>query len=300
MDTVSPLANPPEPTVRELTISMCAYEHMALSDALTRASELGFTQVELVADQPHLFLVDWTVGRMARLARELEGLGLRVAAVTAETGRGFFSPIPPGPIHEPSLITPQASGRRLRQEYLQRALDFSLGLGAPTLVVASGACLPGVPPALGWELLIEGLSLLLSRAEDVGVLIAVAPRPGHLVATTRDFLALQQALQHPLLGISLDTAQLMLAGEAAEGAVAATAGRIWRVQLTDARRPSPYRLRPGLGDTDLAGALSCLRAARFGGPVVLSLENYTATPDRAVQEALAHLATLSAPPASAA
>jgi sugar phosphate isomerase/epimerase len=269
-----------------LALSASVYEHLALPDALSRIAELGYEAVELVADQPHFFPAHWTMGQALRLARSVEAEGLRVVNVSCETGRGFFSPIPAGPVYEPSMITPQLAGRRLRMQHLRRCLDLAFTLGAPCITVASGACLPGVPPAMAWEHLNEALTVLLSHAEELGVLVAIAPRPGHLIGHTEDALALLEALPHPLLGVSLDTAQLTVQGEPLQAAFMACADRTWTVQLTDAKRPSPYRLRPGQGDVDWRAVSDVLRAIGYQGPCTLHLENYVDTPDMAAQHAL--------------
>lgn len=280
------------PAFTQLALSTSAYDQLALAEALPRIAELGYEAVELVADQPHLFPAHWTMGQAMRLRRVLEDEGLRVINLSCETGRGFFAPIPAGPVYEPSMITPHPSGRRLRMQHLRRCLDLAFALGAPCMTVASGACLPGVSPAQGWDLLTEGLTVLLSHAEELGVLVGVAPRPGHLVARTEDFLALQECLSHPLLGVSLDLAQLSVHNEPYQAAVLSCADRIWTVQATDAKLPTSYRVRPGLGDVPIAGMLEALRAIGYAGPFTLHLENYVFNPDQAAQEALRYLVEL--------
>lgn len=269
-------------------LALCAsvYDHLALPDALPRIAELGYNAVELVADQPHLFPSHWSMGQAMRLAETLEREGLRVVNLACETGRGFFSPIPAGPVYEPSMITPLNAGRRLRMQHLRRCLDLAFTLGSPCITVASGQCLPGVPPAMAWEHLIEALTVLLSHAEELGVLVAIAPRPGHLIGHTEDVLALLEAMPHPLLGVSLDTAQLALQGEPIQAAFMACADRTWTVQLTDAKRLSPYRLRPGQGDVDWRAVSDVMRTIGYQGPCTLHLENYVDTPDQAAQQAL--------------
>lgn len=277
---------PYHPARPRVALSASLYDHLALPEALPRIADLGYRSVELIADQPHLFPASWTMGQAMRLARVVEQEGLRVANLSCETGRGFYSPIPAGPVYEPSLITPLGSGRRLRMQHLRRCLDLAFTLGAPCITIASGACLPGMTPAMGWDHLIEALTVLLSHAEELGVLVAVAPRTGHLIARTEDFLTLQEALPHPLLGVSLDAAQLAQQHESAQAAVLSCADRIWTVQLTDAKLPGTFRICPGRGDVDLAGMWDALEAIAYHGPVTLHLENHADAPEEAGQAAL--------------
>lgn len=269
-----------------MALCTSVFESDSLSDALTRTAELGYQRVELVADLPHLFPAHWTVGQAARLARQLEELQLQVSNLSAETGRGFFSPIPAGPIYEPSLITPHTVARRLRLQHLRRCLDFAFTLGAPCITVSSGFCLPGISPAQAFEVLQEALTVLLSHAEELGILVAIAPRPGQLIARTEDFLALHEAIAHPLLGLHLDLAQLALQHEPAAPAILSSAGRIWTVAATDAKLPHCYRLRPGQGDVDLDGMLQTLQMIGYQGPLTLHLENYQDMADQAAHEGL--------------
>lgn len=268
-----------------LAISSSLFGRDSLPDALPRLAELGFRSVELVADVPQLFPAHWSVGQVARLAQQLETLELRVVGLSAETGRGFFSPIPAGPIYEPALVSPQAAARRLRVQHLQRCLDFAYALGAPCLTINTGVCTPGIAPAQAWELLLEGLTVLLSYAEELGVLVAIAPRPGHVVARVADFRALAGEQPHPLLGLHLDLAQLVL-NDVGEVAIGMAAGRLWSVAVTDARRPHPYRLRPGQGDVPLPGLLDALRRAEYRGPLTLQLENDQDFPEHAASDAV--------------
>ncbi|HEY9720457.1 MAG TPA: sugar phosphate isomerase/epimerase family protein [Oscillatoriaceae cyanobacterium] len=268
-----------------LAISSSLYGRDALPDALPRLAELGFRAVELVADVPQLFPAHWSVGQVARLAEQIEALELHVTGLSAETGRGFFSPIPAGAIYEPALVSPQAAPRRLRLQHLQRCLDFAFALGAPCVVLNSGPCLPGIAPPQAWEALLEGLTVLLSYAEELGILLAIAPRPGHVISRVSDFRILANEQPHPLLGLHLDLAQLVL-DDVGELAIGMAAGRIWSVAVTDAKRPHPYRLRPGHGDVGLASLLEALRRVEFRGPLTLHLENEQEFPEHAAAEAV--------------
>jgi sugar phosphate isomerase/epimerase len=239
------------------------------------------------------------MGQALRLAQTLEHEGLSIVNLSCETSRGFFAPIPAGPVYEPSMITPSPAGRRLRLQHLRRCLDMAYALGAPCITVASGACLPGVPPALGWEHFQEALTVLLSHAEELGVLVAVAPRPGHLISRTEDFLSLLECLPHPLLGVSLDLAQLAAQREPWQAAFLGCTDRLWTVQVTDAKLPGGYRLRPGLGDVPVAPMLDVLGAVGYAGPLTLHLENHLDTPDEAAEAAHRFMTSPRTPAASA-
>lgn len=277
------------PSKRLLALNMSVFDGDALSESLPRVAELGVEAVELVADVPHLFPARTTMGHVTRLAAVIEGLGLKVVNLSGETGRGFFSPIPAGAVYEPSLIAPQGPARRLRLQHLTRCLDFAFTLGAPCITLATGVCLPGMRPHQAWEQFQEGLAALLGHAEALGVLVAVAPRPHHLIARTEDLLALLEALPHPLLGASLDLAQMAREGEDVTAAALALSGRLWTVQATDARLPSPYRVTPGTGSADLAGMIEALDFARYEGPLTMHLENEPDRPEQAILQAMAAL-----------
>lgn len=274
---------------RLLALNMSLYDGLALHESLPRAADLGFEAVELVADVPHLFPARTPMAQLARLATIAEAHGLAITNLNCETGRGFFSPIPAGPVYEPSLIAPQGPARRLRLQHLTRCLDMAFALGAPSITVASGACLPGVRPHQAWEQLQEGLAALLGHAEELGVLVAVAPRPQHLIGRTEDLLALLEGLPHPLLGASLDLAQMAREHEDVPAAALALSGRIWTVAGTDATLPSGYRVTPGRGQVPLGPMLEALSLGGYDGAVSLQLENELEAPDRAAQEALAAL-----------
>ena len=132
------------------------------------------------------------VEAVARGARE------RGAGVLLGLGGRFLL----GPTkHEPSLIHPDAEGRRLRLRLLQEALALAEELGVDRLVFLSGpsplAAAPDKHATPAWRWLEEGLEALLAQAEARRITLSPEAHSLHLLADVEDVRRLQARLPSP-------------------------------------------------------------------------------------------------------
>jgi hypothetical protein len=86
------------------------------------------------------------------------------------------------------------------------------GIGATVLGVWPGADLPAGGPD-DWARTAESLAAVADSTRSLGLTVAVEPKPGQLVAGTQDAIRLCEEIGDPGIGVLLDTAHALAAGE---------------------------------------------------------------------------------------
>jgi sugar phosphate isomerase/epimerase len=255
-----------------------------LDDALALISEAGYDGVALTLDHHHLdpFAPD-LMGRSEKLARRLEQLGL---GIVVETGARFL--LDPRAKHEPTLLSREPEGRARRLDFLYRCVEVAAATGAEVVSFWAGVPRPGVDPAGAHRWLVEGISRLVERAEERGVVVALEPEPGMLVETLDDYR--EVAPKVPGLRLALDTGHCLVTGEREpEEAAREFAKELGTVAIEDMRRGVHEHLPFGKGDMDAPAVLAALEEIRFRGLVCVELSRESPRAHEAIPEAIAFL-----------
>jgi len=255
-----------------------------LDDALALIRTSGYDGVALTLDHHHLdpFAPDLS-GRAGRLASRLSDLGL---GVVIETGARFL--LDPQAKHEPTLLTPDPEARKLRLDFLYRALEVGAATDAEAVSFWSGVPWPGDDYGSSWGRLVEGVVLVAERAAELGVTAAFEPEPGMLVETPDDYARL--AAEVGGLSLALDTGHCLVIGEREpEAAVREFAPRLGTVSVEDMARGVHEHLAFGEGDMDVPAVLGALIETGFEGLVCVELSRESHRAHTAIPESLAAL-----------
>lgn len=255
-----------------------------LDDALALIAEAGYDGVALTLDHHHLDpFGPGLVTRSEKLARRLEELGL---GVVIETGARFL--LDPRAKHEPTLLSPEPEGRAHRLDFLYRCAEVAAATDAEAVSFWAGVPRPGVDPTEAHRWLIEGISRLVERAEERGVVVALEPEPGMLIETLDDYR--EVALKVPGLTLALDAGHCLVTGEREpEDAAREFADELGTVAIEDMRRGVHEHLPFGKGDMDAPAVLSALEEIDFRGLVCVELSRESPRAHEAIPEALAFL-----------
>jgi sugar phosphate isomerase/epimerase len=269
-----------------------AYTRCSLPEAIERIAGLGFSGVEILCDTPH-----WFPGRTAdaeaeRLAQRLAMLGLSVSNLNVNTANGFFDPLPPENVFEPSLSSRDPERRRWRLGLTIAALHLARIVGARNISVTSGRPDSGGTPAAGLTHFVDSLQRLCEVAEPMGLRIGVEYEPGLLVERAEELAEVFDRVGSPLLGANLDIGHSWLDGESPESAVDLLAGRIWNVHVEDIAGRKHYHLIPGEGSLPFRRYLRSLAQAGYDGFYTVELYTCSHMPDEAGERALAYLRRL--------
>ena len=226
------------------------FAHHRLDDALAIIAETGYRSVGLTLDVHHA--PPGSTDFIA-LGERLASLGL---LPVVETGARFL--LDPRRKHQPSLLSPEAEGRRVRLAFLLDCVDAAVQLGAPCVSLWSGKDEGGE----SWSWLVEGLEQVCDQADAAGIDVAFEPEPGMLVDTMARFEELRSRLPHPRLCLTLDVGHLhCLESEPPESHVARYSDLLRNVHLDDHRKGVHEHLMFGEGEIDFTAVMRALQAA---------------------------------------
>lgn len=261
------------------------FAHHRLEDALTILAELGYQSVALTLDhfvlnpfQPELA---WRVERTRRL---LERLRLRCVV---ETGARFL--LNPRRKHQPTLISPAAEERQKRLDFLCQAVLIARDLGADAVSCWSGSAVDAAPPDVLEDRLLSGCRALLRVAEQHRVRLAFEPEPGMFIATQAAFARLQQKLDDPSFGLTLDIGHVHCQGENIVDELRRFRERLFNVHIEDMRRDVHEHLMFGEGEIDFDLVLRTLREIGYSGGVHVELSRHSHDAVNTARDALQFL-----------
>jgi sugar phosphate isomerase/epimerase/4-hydroxyphenylpyruvate dioxygenase-like putative hemolysin len=237
-----------------------AISHVCLSgtldDKLRAAAAAGFRGVELL--EYDLVMSSWSP---RRLAAEAADLGLRIEAYQ--------------PLHV-EAVREELFGAQLR--LAQRKLDLLVELGTEVLVCCSSRSVHGVDDE---GRAAEQLGRLADLALERGIRLAYEAVPWGRVRSHDDAWRLVQQVDHPALGMCLDSFHVLSNGADASAISTIDVDRVFHVQLADAPRSNldvrewslHHRMFPGQGSLDVAGFLASLLTRGYRGPIALEVFN---------------------------
>jgi L-ribulose-5-phosphate 3-epimerase len=241
-------------------------------DAIELLAEIGYKSVALTLDHGPLnpFAADWA-GNLAKLKEALRRLGLRS---TIETGALFL--LDPRQKAEPTLVSPTASERERRIDFLKRAVDIATALDSDCVSIASGSRVDDATDEATLERLSESLRVVLRHATNNGITLGFEPEPGMFVDTLKSFHRLLQWIDAPHLELTLDVAHLWCQGELPIADYIARWGqRIVNVHIADMRAGVHEHLMFGEGEMRFAPILDALAKAGYRGPLHVELPSHS-------------------------
>lgn len=267
----------------QLAFSTNAYTRYPLPTALHRIADQGYGAVEILADDPHVWLPDWDESRAELLAALLNELGLTISNINANTAAGYWEHAPKEPFFEPSLISPDEELRNYRLNLILDSLEFAAILGADCISITSGKPLGKMSPDRAMPVLEDMLRPVLAAADQAGVNVGIECEPGLLLENSTELVELIERIDHPRLGANLDLGHAIVGGEEPCQVIRRLAGRIWNIHLEDIRDRKHYHLIPGDGDVDFAAIVRALDEIGYTRFVTLELYTQSDNPDRAAR-----------------
>ena len=257
-----------------------------LDDALDLIAEAGYTGVALTLDFPHFdpFEGDYEAKAEA-LAKRLRELDL---ALTVETSARYL--LDPRERYEPTLLHPSPDQRARRIEFLRRAIRICAACGGEAVAFAAGRPQRGVSGQDAGSWLLEGLKQVAEHAAESGVVAAMEPGPGHIIATVDDFKLVRETLKQMTdapLHLALDTGHCLVTGEREpQKAVTEFAPVIGTVQLEDMKRGVHRHLPFGEGDMNVTAVLAALESIEYERLLTVELQHESYRAHEAVPEAI--------------
>lgn len=238
-------------------------------DAIGPLGDLGYESLAITLDRHTIdpYAADLPT-RLDHWRAALDAAGM---ARVIETGARHL--LDPRHKHEPTLVSTDPAGRRRRVDFLCRAIDVAVDLGATCVSLWSGIVRDSAPADAVWERLASGLGRVLDHAAARGVVIAFEPEPGMAIDTLDRYDQLLDHLDRPdLLRLTIDVGHLECMGERPlPQRVAAWAGRLANVHIDDMLSCRHEHLPLGSGDVDFPPVVAALAAGGYSGGLHVEL-----------------------------
>lgn len=242
-------------------LSTGCYYHKGILEGLETVKNSGFDLLEISSFPAHLDYRDLNAVRQA--AERIQELGLEPFSLHAP-----FSP-------EIDITALDQDQRDHSLRELLSAARAAAVLGVSHFTIHAGPEIEGKPPQ---EEIMQHLLNASGVLEQVaafcrehGMTLMLENLLPHLLfGSTADLLWLMGALNHPNVGICLDTGHAYLAGDLYTAAHKLS-GHLRLVHISDNRGQEDDHLPPGSGKIDWERMLASLAEAGFHGALVLEL-----------------------------
>ncbi|MGC8603944.1 MAG: sugar phosphate isomerase/epimerase family protein [Desulfomonilaceae bacterium] len=273
----------------KLSFSTNGFTEYSVFEAIEQIADIGFEGVELLADAPHLYADSLSTRDLEKLKDAIDRTGLKVANINANTAMGWYGRDFWEPLFEPSLANPDKELRHWRLDYSKKCVDLAYFIGAPSISVTSGRCVPNFDPEMSMDFLRESLMELVEYAEERSIRIGIEYEPGLLVERYEELAYVLEDVHSPWLGANLDLGHSHVLGEDPSMVIKGLGHKIFHVHLEDIKARKHYHLVPGKGDMDFPKLLKILRDSGYNGFATVELYTYLKCPEEAAYEAFKFL-----------
>ena len=171
----------------------------------------------------------------------------------------------------------------------EAAIRIAAWMGAEILILNGEK---SVDQERQWAEHVERFKSLCALAEEAGVTLAVEPEPLLVVGSSRDGLALIDAVGSDRLKINLDVGHAAITDPDLAGTVRLLGDQIVHLHLEDIAGRVHKHLPFGQGDIDFAALRSALAEIGYQGPYVVDLFGQDQEPHQVAADALAALRRL--------
>ncbi len=267
------------------------FAHHDPAEAIAVLAEIGYRGVGLTIDHG---LLDPRASASAR-KRSLRAMRRLLAKhkmrSVVETGARFL--MDPSRKHEPTLMSAQPIGRKLRLAFLQHAIDVAAELQSDCVSLWSGALREPLDDDAAFARLAAGLAEVCDYAEARGVLLGFEPEPGMFIATLGRYSELLDRFDHPALKLTIDVGHLHCQRETPIAArLRHWAGRLVNVHLEDMRAGVHEHLMFGEGEMDFPPILAALAEIQYAGLVQVELSRHSHQAPEAARRAWDYLSPM--------
>ncbi|QJW97843.1 sugar phosphate isomerase/epimerase family protein [Frigoriglobus tundricola] len=248
------------------------FAHHRLVDAIEILFRLGYEGVAITPDVNHLDPDSRDFeNQIATLVRNLSDGDFRCVI---ETGARYI--LDAEQKHQPTLISPDDPGRRVRSSFLARCVEIANQLKADCVSFWSGTATDKAAPSELMTRLVEECKRLADCAATHNVRLAFEPEPGMFIDTMDKFAELHARVNHPAFGLTIDVGHLVCNRELPVSKFLTEWKHVlWNVHIEDMRAGVHDHLMFGAGEVDFADVFEGLRRANYTGGVYVELSRHS-------------------------
>ncbi len=268
----------------KLGYSTNAFTQCGLVEALEKIADLGFSGVEIMCDQPHLYPPEYDAAQLERLRDLLKKLDLCV------TNLNSFTLFAVGNTYLPSWIESDPQRRQIRVSHTRQCLQIARTLGCKNISVPPGGPLDGQSRDEAMALFHKGLEEVIPLAEELKVKLLVEPEPDLLIERSAEFISFIKDVRSPAVGINFDIGHFFCAGERPEAAFEDLFEWVGHVHVEDIGQSRiHHHLVPGDGAIDFGAVFSAMKRLGYDGDMSLELYTYAHGPEIAGKKSVEFL-----------
>jgi sugar phosphate isomerase/epimerase len=268
----------------KFAFSSNAFRRYSLIESIKILAATGYEGIEIMADIPHAYPAHLGEKDIVEIRSALQDFRLEVANINA------FMHHAEGDTYHPSWIEKEPALRAKRVEYTLSCIDLAEKLGASTISTEPGGPLQDMTREQGFELFLEGLKQVETRALEKGVRVLIEPEPNLLIETSSQFLQIFEQLNPDAFGLNFDIGHFYCVGEDPSELVTKLKDCTHHFHLEDiAQTREHYHLMLGAGAIDLPGVLKTIESVGYDGFVTVELYTYEDRAGEAAFDAFRYL-----------
>lgn len=254
--------------------------------AIELMAEIGYRSVAITVD--HSCLDPYSVGLPGELKRMRQLLERFEMTSVIETGARFL--LDPRRKHEPTLVSPQATDRATRVDFLKRCVMIAIELNSEAVSFWSGIVRDGAATEESYGRLAGGCREIIDFAAPHGIRLAFEPEPGMLVQTFDDYRHLLSLVDGPGFGLTVDIGHVhCLESQSISDGLIAWRERLFNIHIEDMHRGIHEHLRFGEGSIDFAPVMQTLKEMSYAGSINVELSRHSHLAPEVMQESFAYL-----------
>lgn len=274
-------------TIR-LAFSTNAFKKTTLEEAIDAIGGIGYRGVEIMADVPHAYPAQMPSERIAAVRERVRRLGMAVSNVNA------FTLFARGDTYHPTWIEHDAAQRRARVEHTLACVEMAHALGAATLSLQPGGPMigTGLSRRQAGERFAKGLSQVLPKARELGIVLAIEPEPGLFIQSAGEYLEFKNEFfrDEVLVRMNCDIGHLFCVGDDPAAVIRQMPQEIAHIHLEDIGDNHVHQhLMLGKGAIDFPALFAALEQIGYKGWVTVELYPYETTAAGVAKMAFEHM-----------
>lgn len=254
----------------------------SIQDAVAILTKAGFDGIDIWGGRPHVYRNDYSEKELLELRKMIEQKNMVIPSFMP----AFFR-------YPHSLSSPNDLVRQESIDYMFRCADNANTLGAELLLVVPGRSLFGQGIEDAFHRLLDSINQVCAYCEQYELKLGVETANQavtDLVFSHQDALKIINKLDHPSLGVVLDTGHLHLNKEDLVEVMDNTGHLILQFHVNDNDGQHQQNLIPGDGTFNFRNFISVINDHNYSGFLSVELGwDYTIDPEPALRKSIERL-----------
>lgn len=259
--------------------------NMDVISAIHEVKKYNYDGIELSLHKAHLHPFDVTEEKLTEIKQALEKEALPVACLA--TGAADLLT---DEDYEPSLITNDEEGRKVRIQCIKKSIEIAKFLGIDKVNISSGFKKAEVGIEEAMDKLVAGIKECIEVCGDIT--LALEPEPGMFVETTEQGIEVIKRVNSEKLKLNTDIGHVVCCEEDYLEKIRNACKYSAHFHIEDIKNRIHYHEIPGEGDIDLKAVLDILKEENYDGYVSVELYHHVDVYEKALKESHDYLRPL--------